>query len=63
MFRASTDQIVIWPYPKQFSKVTKSNRSVGLEAKVAVVMSRCQVTAFTEKYETEQKTDRSLFTK
>lgn len=42
-----TDQVVIWPNAKQFSEVTKGNRSVGLKAKVTVVMSRCQVTAFT----------------
>lgn len=48
VFSVSTDQIVIWPNPKQFSEVTKGNRSIGLKAKVTVVMSRCQVTAFTE---------------
>ena len=57
MFGVSTDQIVIRPNAKQFSEVPKGNRSVGLKAKVTVVMSGCQVTAFTEKYEKKgQKT-------
>lgn len=48
VLRLSTDQVVIWPNAKQFSEVTKGNRSIGLEAKVTVVMSRSQITAFTE---------------
>lgn len=43
-----TDQVVIWSNAKKFSEVAKGNRSIGLKAKVAVVMSRSQVTAFTE---------------
>ena len=48
MSGVSTNQVVIWPNAKQFPEVTKGNRSVGLKAKVTVVMSRSQVTAFTE---------------
>lgn len=48
VFGVSTNQVVIWPNAKQFPEVTKGNRSVGLKAKVTVVMSRSQVTAFTE---------------
>lgn len=48
MFGVSTDQVVIWPNAKELSEVTKGNRSVGLEAKITVVMSRSQITAFTE---------------
>lgn len=50
MFGVSTNQVVIRPNAKQFPKVTKGDRSISLEAKVAVVMSGSQVTAFTEKH-------------
>lgn len=59
VFSASTDQIVIWPNSKQFSEVTKGNRSVGLKAKVTVVMGGCQVTAFTENTQ-DRARDRKL---
>lgn len=48
MFGVNTDHVVIWPDAKEFPEVSKGNRSVGLKAKVTVVMSRSQVTAFTE---------------
>jgi len=43
----STDQVVVGPDAKQFSEVTEGDRRVGLKAKVTVVMSGGQVTAFT----------------
>jgi len=48
VFGVGTDQVVIWPNAKEFSEVTKGNRSIGLKAKVTVVVSRSEVTAFTE---------------
>ena len=45
---ASTDQVVIWSNAKEFPEIAKGNWSIGLKAKVTVVMSRSQVTAFTE---------------
>ncbi len=57
----STNQVVIRPNAKEFPKVTKGNRSVGLKAKVAVVMSRSQVTAFTENTgESDPETEKPL---
>ena len=53
VFGLSTDQVVIWPNTKQLSEVTEGNWSVGLKTKVTVVMSRSQVTAFTETHERE----------
>lgn len=47
-FWSITNQVIIWPNTKEFPEVTESNRSIGLKAKVTVVMSRCQVAAFTE---------------
>lgn len=45
----TTDQVVIRTNAKQFPKVTESDGGVGLEAKIAVVMSRSQVAPFTER--------------
>lgn len=47
----STNQVVIRTNAKQFPKVTEGNGGVGLEAEIAVVMSRSQVAAFSEKHE------------
>lgn len=51
----STNQVVIWSNTKEFPEVTEGNRSVGLKAKVTVVMSRSQVTAFTENMRESQR--------
>lgn len=42
-----TNQVVIGSDAKEFSEVTKGDRSVGLKAEVAVVVGRSQVAAFT----------------
>lgn len=47
----STNQVVIRTNAKQFPKVTEGDGGVGLEAKIAAVMSRSQVAAFSEKHE------------
>lgn len=47
----TTDQVVIGTNAKQFPKVTEGDGGVGLEAKIAVVMSWSQVAAFTERHE------------
>lgn len=47
----ATDQVVIGTNAKQLPKVTEGDGGVGLEAKIAVVMSRSQVAAFTERHE------------
>lgn len=49
----STNQVVIRPNAKEFSEVTKGDRSVGLKAEVTVVVGRRQVTALTENKKTE----------
>lgn len=48
-----TNQVVIGPNAKELSKVTKGDRSIGLKAKVTVVVGRSQVTAFTENKKTQ----------
>lgn len=48
MLGTGTNQVVIWPDAKELPEVPKGNRSISLKAKVAVAMSRGQVTAFAE---------------
>lgn len=50
----STNQVVIRANAKEFPKVAEGDGGVGLEAKVAVVMSRSQVAAFPEKTRVEE---------
>lgn len=57
MIGVSTNQVVIWSNTKQFSEVTEGNWSICLKTKVAVVMSRSQVTAFTETHQKERDKD------
>lgn len=47
----TTDQVVIGTNAKQLPKVTEGDGGVGLESKIAVVMSRSQVAAFTERHQ------------
>lgn len=49
-----TNQVVIGPNAKEFSKVAKGDRSIGLKAEVTVVVGRSQVTAFTGNDKTER---------
>lgn len=49
----SANQVVIRSNAKEFSEITKGDRSIGLKAEVAVVVGRSQVTAFTEKKKKE----------
>lgn len=41
-------QVIIRPDAKELSEVTEGNRRIGLESKVIVMVSRCQVAAFTK---------------
>lgn len=50
----STNQVVIRSNAKEFSEVTKGDRSIGLKAEVTVVVGRSQVTAFTGNKKTEK---------
>lgn len=50
----NTNQIVIGSNAKEFSEVTKGDRSIGLKAEVTVVVGRSQVTAFTENKKTRE---------
>lgn len=50
----STNQVVIGSNAKEFSEITKGDRSIGLKAEVTVVVGRSQVTAFTENKKTQK---------
>lgn len=49
-----TNQVVIGSNAKEFSEITKGDRSVGLKAEVTVVVGRSQVAAFTANKNTQK---------